>query len=271
MPSLRNQFKVNDFLWNKLFLPSYHVIVVIGYNETNQSICYNDPNAGFYGDGSYGDYAWINLSNFRKAHEKNNDYCIDTYKQINQPCPKKDAFEKAFRKNIENLTGDFPEYWWACYGINASKKMQMDFSPGKNNSQETSHMYKEYGDTGVNFTIINFMHRLCSILYPHKPNIFDIIMAGEEIPFEDIAAGKNCVADYLQNCLIHPSLCKNQSNLLRKESEKWHELSKYYEIFLRKGIFLSDLRAALLMNKMEKLMKNIIDIEEVLIAQSYKE
>ena len=264
MPSLRNQFKVNDFLWNKLFPQGFHVIAVIGYNETNQSICYNDPNAGFYGDSSYGNYAWINFSEFREALGKNNVYMIDTYKKINQPLPKKEAFEEALRKNIKNLKGNFSH---GIFGINASKKMQLDFSPGKN-SKETRLLYKKYGKTGLNFILTDFIHKWCSILYPQKPTIFDILSIGTDDPYKEIAFGKNHIANFLENCSIHPDLCKNQSNLLMQEAAKWNELSQNYKIFLRRGILLSDLRAALVMVKMEKLIENIIGIEEALISES---
>ena len=265
LPSLRNQFKVSDNLWKKIFPTGHHVILVIGYNEANQTICYNDPNSGFYGDDRFGDHAWINISTFRQIQEKINNYHFNTYKQSSQPLSKNDAFEHAFRKNIENLTGGFqPDRRY--YGIAASKQMQIDFSSEENNSQETYRKYKEYGGNGVNITIYMYMHTLCSILDSHHPNIFDILLAGKVTPFTDIANIKRDVSEFLQNSSIQPSLCKNQSNLLRNESELWRELAHYYSIFLRKGIYLSDIRAIYIMNKMEQLIKEIINIEEALIA-----
>jgi hypothetical protein len=265
LPSVRDQFHINDFLWGTLFPPGYHLIVVLGYNDTNQSICYNDPNAGFFGASCYGDHAWTSLNTFREAVEKNkhSQYIIYTYKQSNQPYSKKEAFEEALRKNIENLKGNSI---YSSKGINASKMMQKDFSLGKNKSQETSRLYKEYGDRGVNNTLITVLHKLLSVLYPHKANIFDILMVGAEDPFKAIAIGKEHTAAYLQRCPVHPNVCKNQSILLRQEAEKWNEVSKKYTVFLRRGVFLSDMRAILLMNKMEKLMEDIIDIEEALIT-----
>jgi len=68
--------------------------------------------------------------------------------------------------------------------------------------------------------------------------------------------------------MVYPDLCKNQSTLLRNESEKWHDLSEYYTIFMRKGMFLSNLRAAYVISGMEKLTNDIIGIEEALITQT---
>ncbi len=265
LPSLRDQFNINDFIWDTLFPPGYHLIVVLGYNDTNQSICYNDPNAGFFGASCYGDHAWTSLNNFREAIEKNKHsyYSIYTYKQSNQPYPKKEAFEVALRKNIENLKGNSI---YRHRGINASKMMLEDFLPGKNKSQETSHLYKEYGGTGVKNILITVMYKLFSVLYPQKVNIFDILMIGIEDPFKAIAIGKEHTAAYLQHCPVQPNVCKNQSILLRQEAEKWNEISKKYTVFLRQGVFLSDLRAILLMNKIQNLMEEIIDIEETIIT-----
>ena len=271
LPSLRNQFKVSDFLWNKIFPSGRHVIVIIGFNEMNQTLCYNDPNAGYYGDSSFGDHAWINVSTFRQAqeslNERINEYHFTTYQRIDQPLSKKDAFEQAFQKNIENLTGVFPGHR-RYYGIVASRLMQLDFSSEENNSLDTLHMYKTYGGTGVNFTVFMVMQKIFSSLNPLHPNIFDIVMAGRQSPFVDIAAIKSDVAEYLQNCSIQPSLCKYQSNLLRNESALWYDLAGFYNIFLRKGMFLSDIRAFQILHTMHTTMNDIIEIEETLIASS---
>lgn len=267
LPSLRNQFKINDNLWNILFPTGHHVILIIGYNDTNQTICYNDPNAGFYGDNRFGDHAWMTINTLRQIQEKINNYHFNIYQKSRQPLSKKDAFEKAFRINIENLTGNIqPNKRY--YGISAAKQMQIDYSLGENHSQQTYQMYKEYGGNGVNITLFIYMHTLCSIVTPSHPNIFDILLVSKQSPFEDIASLKEDVADYLQNSTIQPSLCKNQSNLLRYESNLWHELSQYYIIFLKKGIYLSDIRAIYIMKKMEQFMNEIIETEEALITQS---
>ena len=267
LPSLRNQFKVNDDLWNIIFPTGVHVILLIGYNDTNQTICYNDPNAGFYGDDYFGDHAWISINTFRQMQEKINSYQFNTYKQKNQPLSKTEAFHQAFQKNIENLTGGIqPDKRY--YGLRASQQMHSDFSSAENNSQETIRLYKDYGGNGVNITLYMCMQKLCSILNRHHPNVFDILLAGKTSPFDDIANVKRDVAEYLQNSTIQPSLCKNQSNLLRNESLLWHELAQYYTIFLKKGIYLSDLRAIHIIKNMEQLMSDIIAIEEAIIIAS---
>ena len=267
LPSLRNQFQCSDFIWKTMFAPGHHVIVVVGYNDTNQSICYNDPNAGFYGDGHLGTYAWMPLSMFRQAQERVGVYFVITYVQTGTPLSKRDAFDVAFRSNIENLSGGSSGSGW-YHGINASEQMKLAFSPGTNQSQETSRLYKTYGGTGLNYTVDLAMHWLLTHLDKAHPNIYDMIVAGKQDPFDEIAAAKKHVAQYLATCMVYLGLCKNQSRLLHGESEEWHNLSAYYSIFMRKGLFLSNLRAAHVMNGMEQRMKHIILLEQALITQT---
>ncbi|HVQ01181.1 MAG TPA: C39 family peptidase [Candidatus Thermoplasmatota archaeon] len=266
LPSLRDQFKCSDFIWKAMFPPGHHVIVVVGYNDTNQSICYNDPNAGYYGDGRLGTYAWMPLSVFRQAHENVGVYFVITYTQTGAPLSKHDAFDEAFQSNIENLTGGSSSQGWYS-GINASEQMKIDYSEGANQSQETGSLYKAYGGTGLNYTVDLVIHWLLTHLDPEHPNIYDMIVAGKQNPFGELAAAKKHVAQYIATCMIYPSLCKNQSDLLSSESDHWYNLSASYDIFMRKGLFLSNLRATHLMNSMEQLMSDIIPIEQALINQ----
>ena len=272
MPSLRNQFKVNDFLWEKMFPPSRHLIVIIGYNEENHSICYNDPNAGFYGEGSYGDHAWIDIEEYKKAvlTNSNGNILYSTIKVIKNPVTKQDRFEFTFKQNIVKLQGEYSEYHHFTHrphGIIASKKMKNDLFEGENNRSETIEMYKKYGDTGFNFTFIELLHKLYSILTPKTPSVFDIYIIGYENHFESIANEKQIIAYYLEKSNIYQELCKNQSNLLREESELWEQMSNYYKIFLKKGIRISDLRAGFILQGMEKTINKIIQIEQRIIDE----
>ena len=269
MPSLRNQFRVPDYLWEKLFPPTHHLILVIGYNEDNHSICYNDPNAGFYGDGSYGDHAWIDMDDFKKA-VVNNSYENIIFSTINvktEPSSKQIRFTETFKQNIVKLEGNYEDFYYT-HGINASKKMKTDFSPGENNRSETIKLYKKDGDTGFNFTVIDILYRLFLKLTPNRPSIFDIFIVPQENSFEGISKEKQEISEYLEQSIFYPDFCKNQSILLKQESELWHDLSNYYKVFMRRGIFLLELRSNILMNKMENTIDKIILIEQQLINEA---
>jgi hypothetical protein len=278
MPSFKEQFKISDSLWTRLFQPSHHVIVIVGYNESNQSICYNDPNAGFYGENSYGDYAWITLSDFRKAVEITvtgwNRYIILTFKYTGNNLTKNDIFEKAIRYNSEKLKGNLTAYYfqnnprYQYYGINASKELKDDFSDLEENRLETINLYRQFGGKGLNYTLTSMMQRFFSILFPNKPNLFDIFMVGKKDSYASIAAEKKFVANYLEKCQFYPEICRKHSSLLIEESKYWNELSYYYKTFMRRGIYLSQPRAVYLMSRMEKTIDRIISIEQEIIDTS---
>ena len=199
-------------------------------------------------------------------------YLIFTLKPNGSPLSKKEAFEITFSKNLEKLKGNISSYYnaynpgYKYYGINASIKLKNDFSD--ENISETINLYKQFGGTGFNYTFMETMEKLFSVLSPNKPNIFDIFMVGRENAFEYIAAEKNLVADYLENSEFYPDISMNHSHLLREESEYWEELSDYYKVFLRKGMFLTKLRANIIMDKMEETMEKIILIEQEIINNS---
>jgi hypothetical protein len=264
MPSLRGQFKISDKLWKILFPPNHHLVLIVGYNDTNQTICYMDPNAGFYGKNHYGDYAWMSLDEYRYATEKNiwSRFIISSYNINNTVYSPKERFEKALNNNIERLKGSYSYFSWLL-GIKASKEMKKHFS--MDDKDETIKLYKQYTGNGLEFTFNYYMQKLLSTLYPYKPNIFDIFMVGKEDPFESIAEEKQHAIDYLESSNHYPDICKNHSILLKQESELWFHLSNYYKVFLKRGKYLSSLRANFLIKKMEETMNQIILIEEKLI------
>lgn len=270
MPSLKEQYKIPDYLWNKIFPQSHHLILVLGYNEANQSICYNDPNAGYYGDKSYGDHAWISINDFKNAVNNItagwNRFIIFTLKQTGQPLPKEERFKKSFIKNIQSLNSSY-KWYYNNNGINASKEIKNYYSKGQENRTKTIELYKQQGKNSFNNTITEIMHSLISFFFPNKPNIFDIFMNGIHNPFYEIYMGKKHVADYLETNTDYSDLSKNQSVLLRKESDLWKKMSQYYNIFLKRGIKLSNFRASFLMYRMEKTMSEIIQIEQQIIDE----
>ncbi len=277
LSSLKNQFIIPDFLWEKLLPPGIHMIIIIGYDENNQSICYNDPNAGFYGESSYGDHAWMNVNDYRKAVERNiyNAYVIWTYNQIQEPLPKKEAFEKAYIKNIEKIKGNRSAFFenghggfQDVFGINASKQLVNDFSSGEENRMNTIQLYKNHEETGINYSLSWFMEMVFSYLFPNHPSIFDIFMVGNIDPYESIAAEKIHCAKYLEHNIFYTELGKKQASLLTEESDIWVTLSNYYKVFMRRGNYLSSFRAENLIEKMEKTMQNIVTLEQSIIDES---
>jgi len=271
LPSIRNQFDPTDTFWNKR--DGGHGIVLIGFNETNESICYNDPGAGYFGNPEYGTYDWMNLTDFKRAVESTSGtkYLISRFQKIADPQPMLKIIEKSYVRNIEKLKGNESVYdklyidnSSACrFGINASKALKEDYEKGIQNRIKTLVTYKLHGRFGIKFQLTKF---ICS----YFPWVFDKTFFNCEIrlqnEFDRIAIEKRIAADVLLNNSDISNICEYGATLLRQEAENWTKISEYYNVFMKKGIFLSLPRALLLMNKMADTMDNIIAIEEAIIA-----
>jgi len=265
LPSLRTQFAVDNKTWNILFPTGIHAVLVIGYNTTNQSVCYQDPNAGYYGDSRYGDHAWMTLSQLRTAVENCifHRYRIATLNQTTPPLPRDEAAAAALQMNHFDLEGDSRP----GFGVNATRQLCDWYSP--ENRTNTSELYEQQGGPSHHVVLIRLMRLLCSVLRPLKPNIFDILSIPPHDPFKQIAAGKNHAADYLNES---PFLTwgKNESRLLRGEALLWNALSYRYQIFLRRGPFISPPSAERMMQTMERLMQDILTVEQTILADPFR-
>lgn len=268
MSSLRNQFMVTDFLWDRLLNPGHHHVLIIGYNNSNQTVCYMDPNAGLYGDESFGNYTWMSVNNLKTAVEKNvwPNYKIMTIEKKSNPLTKEERFVKTLEANVKKFEGNYSNLF-NYHGIKALKMMKNDFSKGLNSRLKTILIYKKYGKAGISFTFLELYYKLLSTLFPNKSTIFNFYKVGNENPFERIADEKKQTADYLEKSNFYSEFSNNQSNLLRKEIRLWFNLSDYYKIFMRRGVFLSLFRANILLEKMENSIDEIIIIEQKLIDE----
>jgi hypothetical protein len=266
LPSLRSQFSVSDFLWYTLFPSGFHMILIIGYNLTNNTICYQDSNAGFYGENHSGDYAWMSLIDFREATEQViwNRYYISTLNIINASLSPKQRFEHVININKQKMNGSYPGYN-QTHGLTVSFQLAKDYSPGNQNITKTITLYQQDGGQGIQYTIKEIFYKILSKIRPDKPNIMAIYMIGEDNPFEAISREKIHVIHYLQNTTFHQDLCNNQTQLLQEESAKWSELAQHYKYFLRIGEFITYERATALIQSMKSQILDIIAIESQII------
>ena len=265
LPSLRDQYPISDKTWNLLFPEGRHVILLIGYNTTNHTICYNDPNAGYYGNPTFGDHAWMTDTTLRTARDTSEITFAFTYTPTTIPLPPDTMFQTALHRDITLLSGTPPTQQPGLYGINATTRMLHDYTPGTNTSTATILLYKTYGKTSLDYRLNALAHILITRLKPGHPNVFDIILNAVENPFDDIAKDKQHTASYLANSTIQPSQCHNQSQLLFQEADQWNHLADDYTQFLKKGLFLSNIRAQNIMKSMNQCAQDILTIEEELL------
>ena len=85
LPSIQNQYNLPELFWNAI--PGGHAIVIVGFNETNQTVCYNDPAAGYFGGDSFGTYAWMTYETLKKAISRTHGdtFSIWRFVKINEP------------------------------------------------------------------------------------------------------------------------------------------------------------------------------------------
>ncbi len=268
LPSLRSQFQISDMLWNFLFSPGFHIILLVGYNLTNNSICYQDPNAGFYGENQYGEYAWMPLDEFRKCTEQVvwGNYYVSTLIQTGPGLPPQQRFEQSIFLNKQKLNGTYAPFNFS-HGIEVTKHLIDDYSDGTNNISETIKKYRKDGTEGFLYSFREILQKILDIIRPGNPNIMSIFMIGEDNPFDAIAQEKIHVSHYLQNTTFHQNLCINQSILLIQEAEIWIHLGQLYKNFLRKGHFISPDKAIEIIQTMKISTESVLNIENRIVNE----
>ncbi|HIH28237.1 MAG TPA: hypothetical protein HA260_00365 [Thermoplasmata archaeon] len=260
LPSLRSQFAVDNQTWSTLFPSSIHVILLIGFNLTNQSVCYQDANAGYYGESRYGDHAWMTYTQLRSAVENCiiHMYRLGNLTQTTPPLPRNEAAAIALQRNLEVLNGT----WNPKFGLNATQQLYQWYT--SENMTKTLGLYEAQGGPSHYVLFIRFLRILCSLLRPLRPNVFDIISLAPHDPFGDLVAAKNHVADYLE-ARENLSWGMHQAELLRNEAQSWEKLSSSYQVFLRRGTYLHDATGEKILESMAKITANILSLEHEIV------
>lgn len=271
LSSFRKLIDYPNFPWN--YMPaSGHGIVLVGYNQSNQTVCYHDPASALFNHAEYGTYAWMNLSDLNQAilTTTGSKYTILSFKQVSEPLPKQEAFNRSHTRNLEKLRGNSSLYnkllvnlsQGAGFGINGSKLMQKHFEKGIENRFKTIIIYKKRGKLGFSYKLIKNLAPIVIKLLNLPPDSAKKFTADS---FQQIAIEKSWMANFLYNNSNLSDICEYEANLFENEAKHWNKLSSYYSVFKKKGIFLSSLRAFYLMSKMSNTMDKIIEIENAII------
>ena len=270
-------FKIPNWLLKNF--ESAHAIVVFGYNETNQTVCYHDPMPNIVNRPECGTSQWMNISDFRKAventftgsqNEGGSKYLVGAFRKKGDPLPKHEIFNKTHARNIEKLRGNLSAYDsfvveahdFKNLGINATIAYKNHLEKGLYNRIKTIFKYKIQGKLGISNTLKKIFLPIFAILLGYPPNSGARFY---QTPFESIAIQKCYNSKFLKENKNFSNVCEYEAMLFKEEAKLWYKLGSFYSVFLRRGITLSGPRALLIITRMKNTLERIIEIEEALL------
>ncbi len=225
-----------------------HMVVVVGFNESNETVCLNDPGPGICDDNTEGKYVFVSKDIFKDSIKNTTGakYGIWSFKEKSgsEPLTRQERFETSAAQNKKRMKGRRNAYTdiyipFSHFGINALK------------------VYKK--DLGVGIT-----HRFLTLNKYYKEDINWL-----KYYFKMISIEKQDVSQYLLgNKNVSPS-CEHDGTLLQKESNCWKNLTQIFTEFknLSKNnnflIFL--IKSLPITIKMRQTLKEIISIEKQII------
>jgi hypothetical protein len=117
-----------------------HSILIVGYNESNQTICFHDSYAGQLNQPEKGTYRWLPLRVFKRAVRRSywdvewSNYGFYIIRQVGEPISRDEIFAKCHERNIEKMKGnasaydeDFIRPNYNIFGIEAWKALRDDY------------------------------------------------------------------------------------------------------------------------------------------------
>lgn len=254
--------KLYDIPVTPLFFKGGHSIVIVGYNEKNRTVCFNDPAAGLFNVSEQGTYGWVPIKDFRKAVRRvswdlwnYSGYESVVIEKISDPLSADEMFKLAHERNIERMKGNISAYDrdfiarnFNTFGINGLKQLKQDF---KN----------------------IFWMRIPFYRFSNKISWVPFDMIG---CYDTVSAIKHDVSGYLNETaknLENETLIKNcnhDSKLMENESIKFKELSNLTtnlkQVLLNNNIFKSLKESKPIIEDICNKIDEIILIEEAIIA-----
>lgn len=273
-------FKILSQLTDTFQIVASHFLLLIGYNETNNTVCFNDPVYDVLNIPQLGKYRWVSLDKFKTSSKKVlNILYVKIFEDNDEdPLSKQDAFNHSHKRNIEKLKGNFSVYFDEfsgirkednySLGINATKELKKEFEKGLNNRIKTAYYYKFNNRLGIFYYIMDY-------LYSKHPELIKLhheeIILEPNAVYRNIATEKKYAANYLREiknnltCERLIKICDHEATLFEYEAENWTKIADNYSEFRKKGIFMFLPRALNLLDIMEDIFDDIISIEEAIL------
>jgi len=243
--------------WN-IVLPASHAIIIVGYNETNGTVCYNDPATGLWNDDAGGTYVWMNQTEFKLAVDKTSSlgsgYVISRFIDTpSDPLNKSEVFARAHQRNIERMRGNKSVYAEKfskfSLGINGLKELRNDLNTVKGRLP-----------TIIEYKIRGSLYRVLKRTF----RTVEMWRATLMSQFEYAPYVKRHVSQYLYENSNISELCEFEARLLEREAENWSKLDDYFLEFEHVRFF-NLLIPRIIIHNMVETLDNIIAIEEAII------
>ena len=227
--------------------PLDHMIVLVGYNQTNGTVCVHDPYAGVVNASLSGAYIFIPIECIRKTIS-NFSYFFEKFEDTsNEPLSKEEAFELAHSRNIQKMKGD----------SNAYDKDELNTIQG---NRKTLIFF------GVNsLKFLKRSYNIGNLLMMKIVGTYDIVNSYSSVMFYIPYEGKHNMSQYLiENADMYPNGFF-EANMLDIEANNWLLLYfKNIELFSIPNFRLSS--KILVLKEIRDILDVIISIEEDIIT-----
>lgn len=225
-----------------------HMVVVVGFNESNETVCLNDPGPGICNDDTEGTYVFVSKDVFKDAIKNTTGakYGIWSFKEKSgsEPLTRQERFETSAAQNKKRMKGQrntYADYYIpsSYFGINALKVYKKDFR-------------------------IGITHRFLTLNKYYKEDINWL-----KYYFDMISIEKQDVSQYLlENKNVSPS-CEHDGTLLQKESNCWKNLTQIFtelkNLSKNNNFLIFLIKSIPITIKMRQTLKEIISIEKQII------
>ncbi len=233
-----------------------HSILLVGYNDSNGTVCYNDPAAALWNDAKNGTYVYLSKEILKGALQNTtgSKYYIETF--LNHSIPPyslEKRFEKAHERNIQKVNGDRKVYsdlslnLFSYLGIKGLKAFKGDIRMGITHRMTTVMIYaKLVSDPTLLTSIYNTI-------------VVEKYNASQYLSY---------IQNYLHDQKLK-TLCTHDATLLQRESNCWKNMSLLVSelniLGKTHGPVTTWMLSFSITQKMKKTVNEMISIESAMI------
>jgi hypothetical protein len=259
-----------------------HMILIVGFNEENGTICYHDPSAALFGDASYGTYEWMDTTPIRRTMKHLSSfspfaYMVGYFQGIDTTAfTLEQRFEMSRYRNIQKMSGDplgYDDQIHATWseselGVKGLRMLYTDLGPGVEHRYTTILLYRILC-TGL---LYSFSYKVYRFFDRYLSSVLTLSDFQEQMNYiyqltlekQDVSKWLYTLSDHLDNETLS-SICRHDAFLLKKEADVCERLAENFSVFLEKGIWLPFPKSLDVVSNMALLVSEMIAFEEAMI------